>query len=235
MVAHAQLVMDLANRPALGVEDFLVSASNTAALETIERWPDWPHWALIVSGPAMSGKTHLAHVWRVKSGASLVEARDVAENLVTDLSSSRAMVIENLDQGIGNERALFHILNVAREHKFSVLMTSRLPPGELSVELPDLRSRLRATPVAVIQSPDEHLLRGVLIKHFADRQLAVEPHVVAYIMRHMERSMRAAHQTVADIDRRALAAHRRVTRALAAEVLKSGLSEPDDELGTGDI
>lgn len=226
----AQMVMDLAIRPALGVEDFLVSASNAAALETVERWPDWPHWALVVTGPEMSGKTHLANVWRMKSNAALVAAADVSDAIVATLSSHRALVVENLETGLGDERAMFHLLNLAREHAYSILMTSRASPGELAVELPDLRSRLRATPVAVIQPPDEHLLQGVLIKHFADRQLLVEPHVVAYIMRHMERSMRAAQETVADLDRRALAAHRRVTRALAAEVLKSG----QDETGVGD-
>ena len=222
-----QLVMDLAIRPALGVEDFLVSASNAAALETVERWPDWPHWALVVTGPEMSGKTHLANVWRMKSNAALVAAADISEATVTVLSSHRALVVENLETGFGDERAMFHLLNLAREHAYSILMTSRASPGELTVELPDLRSRLRATPVAVIVTPDDHLLQGVLIKHFADRQLVVEPHVVAYIMRHMERSMRAAHETVAELDRRSLEAQRRVTRALAADVLKRGQDETD--------
>ena len=228
MTADAtQLVMDLAIRPALGVEDFLVSASNAAALETVERWPDWPHWALVVTGPAMSGKTHLANVWRMKSNAALVAAADISEAVIPVLTSHRALVVENLETGLGDERAMFHLLNLAREHAYSILMTSRASPGELTVELPDLRSRLRATPVAVIVTPDDHLLQGVLIKHFADRQLVVEPHVVAYIMRHMERSMRAAHETVAELDRRSLEAQRRVTRALAAEVLKSGQDETD--------
>ena len=228
MTADAtQLVMDLAIRPALGVEDFLVSVSNAATLETVERWPDWPHWALVVTGPAMSGKTHLANVWRMKSNAALIAAADISEAVVPVLSSHRALVVENLETGVGDERAMFHLLNLAREHAYSILMTSRASPGELTVELPDLRSRLRATPVAVIMTPDDHLLQGVLIKHFADRQLVVEPHVVAYIMRHMERSMRAAHETVAELDRRSLEAQRRVTRALAAEVLKSGQDETD--------
>jgi chromosomal replication initiation ATPase DnaA len=229
---NAQFIMDLAIRPALGVEDFLVSASNVAALETVDRWPDWPHWALTVTGPEMSGKTHLANVWRIKSNAALVAASDVSDALVATLTQHRALVVENLETGLGDERAMFHLLNLAREHAFSILMTSRAPPGELTIELPDLRSRLRATPVAVILSPDEHLLQGVLIKHFADRQLLVEPHVVAYIMRHMERSMRAAHETVAELDRRSLAAHRRVTRVLAAEVLRIG---QDDDADTGDV
>ena len=92
-------------------------------------------------------------------------------------------------------------------------------PGEIAADLPDLRSRLRALPVVTIAPPDEALLKAVLIKHFADRQLAVEPHLVAYIALRMERSMEAAAHIVAGIDRAAMASHRKVTRALAAEVL----------------
>ena len=106
-------------------------------------------------------------------------------------------------------------------------MTSRVPPGELSVTLPDLRSRLRALPVVAIESPDEALLKAVLVKHFADRQLAVEPHVIGYIALHMEQSMEAAAIVVAQIDAAALSSQRRVTRALVQQVLaEQALAEP---------
>ena len=91
------------------------------------------------------------------------------------------MLVEDLHAGIGDERALFHLLNLVREHKLSMLLTSRVPPGELSVSLPDLRSRLRALPLVTIAPPDEALLKAVLVKHFTDRQLVVEPHVIGYI------------------------------------------------------
>jgi chromosomal replication initiation ATPase DnaA len=70
-----------------------------------------------------------------------------------------------------------------------------------------------------IEPPDETLLKAVLVKHFTDRQLIVEPGVIAYIALRMERSMEAAAAIVAAIDRTAMAGHRKVTRVLAAEVL----------------
>jgi chromosomal replication initiation ATPase DnaA len=100
-----------------------------------------------------------------------------------------------------------------------MLLTSRVPPGELDVKLPDLRSRLRALPFVTIAPPDEALLKAVLVKHFMDRQLVVEPHVVGYIALHMDRSMEAVAAIVAEIDRAAMASRRRITRALAAEIL----------------
>ncbi len=41
--APDQLILDLPHRPALGAEDFLVSRSNQAAADIVDRWPDWPH------------------------------------------------------------------------------------------------------------------------------------------------------------------------------------------------
>ncbi len=212
-----QLTLDLPHRPALGAEDFLVSRSNQAACDVIDRWPDWPYRSVVVIAPPGAGKTHLANVWRLRSGALAFAAATLGEQDVT--SASAAMLVEDLHAGVREERALFHLLNLVREHKLSMLLTSRRAPGELDVALPDLRSRLRALPVVSIDPPDEALLKAVLVKQFADRQLAVEPHVVNYIALHMEQSMEAAAAIVADIDRQALAAHRKVTRALAADVL----------------
>ena len=217
--APRQLVFDLAHRQALGAEDFLVSSSNEAAVETIDRWPNWPHPASIVVGPQGSGKSHLANVWRLRSGAGIVTAAALDDTAVAALADGAGLVVEDLDRGIADEKALFHLLNRARESKLSVLLTSRAPPGEQEFRIPDLRSRLRALPLVTISPPDEALLKAVLVKHFADRQLNVEPHVINYIALHMEQSMEAAASIVAAIDKQAMAAHRKVTRALAGEVL----------------
>jgi chromosomal replication initiation ATPase DnaA len=214
-----QLILDLPHRAALGAHDFLIGACNRAAADMIDLWPDWPQASVAVVAPARAGKTHLANVWRLKSGAARLEASALREADVPAATAHGAVLVEDLHAGIADERALFHLLNQVREHKLSMLLTSRLPPGELLSSLPDLRSRLRALPVVAIEPPDEALLKAVLVKHFTDRQLSVEPGVIAYIALRMERSMEAAATLVAAIDRAALAAHRKVTRALAAEVL----------------
>lgn len=214
-----QLVLDLPHRAALGVHDFLISPSNRAAAEMIDLWPHWPHASVAVVAPPHAGKTHLGNVWRLKSGAARLEASTLREADVPAAAAHGAVLVEDLHAGIADERALFHLLNLVREHKLSMLLTSRTPPGELEASLPDLRSRLRALPLVNIEPPDEALLKAVLVKHFTDRQLTVEPEVIAYIALRMERSMEAAATIVAEIDRVAMASHRKVTRALAAEVL----------------
>ncbi len=155
----------------------------------------------------------------MRSGADTISAAALTDAFTAALPDRGAVVVEDLDRGIGEEQALFHLLNRARESKLSVLMTSRVAPGDLSVRIPDLRSRLRALPVAALNPPDEPLLKAVLVKLFCDRQLNVEPAVIDYLSLRMERSMRAAALIVAAVDRLALATHRKATRPLAAEAL----------------
>jgi len=215
--APDQLVLDLPQGAALGVQDFLVSSANAAAARMIDRWPHWPEPTVLMVAPAGAGKSHLANVWRLKSAAVALVARQLRE---ADAERSvRALLVEDLHAGIGHERVLFHLLNLAREHGGSMLLTSRLPPGALAVRLPDLRSRLRALPVIGIAPPDPALLRAVLVKQFADRQLLVAPHVIAHLALHMEQSMEAAAAIVAELDRQAMALRRPITRGLVGEIL----------------
>jgi chromosomal replication initiation ATPase DnaA len=214
-----QLTFDLTPRPALGAEDFLVSPSNAEALRSIEAWPAWPHHALILHGPAQSGKTHLGQVWRLASGAEAVCATELVASHIEGLEACGALLIENLERGIVDERLLFHVLNTAREKNLSVLLTTRTPAAALAIALPDLSSRLKAVPATTIAAPDPLLLKAVLVKHFADRQLVVEPAIVETMALRMERSMAMAHSLVAAIDERSLARKRKVTRALVLEVL----------------
>jgi chromosomal replication initiation ATPase DnaA len=98
-------------------------------------------------------------------------------------------------------------------------LTSQTPADLWRVELPDLRSRLRLATPASLGAPDDELLRKVLVKLFADRQLLVEKAVVDYLVSRMERSLSAAVSLVELLDREALATGRRISRPMAAQVV----------------
>ncbi len=216
-----QLVLDLPHRSALDLEDFLVSQSNQSAIDLIDGVVAWPNGAALVVGPEGAGKSHLANVWRDKTQATRIVAAEASEEAVQVAVGGGRVIVEDLDFGVRDEAALFHLLNIAKQGKALALFTSKLAPGDLSIALPDLRSRVKALPMATIEPPDEALLSAVLVKLFADRQLVVEPGVVGYLIVRMERSMAAANAVVAEIDRLGLAMRRRVSKQLVLAALSA--------------
>ena len=215
-----QLVFDLKHRPAMGREDFLVTPSNSDAVEAIDTWPDWPHHCLALVGPPASGKTHLANVWQTASGAIIKSVSALTIDAVPEFLSTGAVVIEDIGQKQFDEHALFHLLNMAREKRASVLLTASEPPAHWRVKLPDLASRLRAITLAQLNPPDDVLLRAVLVKLFADRQLMVEVNVINYLVLRMERSIKTASSVVAELDQIALSRKVKIGQRLAREVLE---------------
>lgn len=220
-----QLVLDLAHRTAQGRDDFLVTPSNAAAVAMVDRYPDWPHHGLVLLGAAGSGKSHLLEVWRQASGARLITAPALSLEAPDALLTSGALAIDDAPGEALNERALFHLLNLARQTASHVLIASMADPAHWPVALPDLASRLKALAVTRLEPPDDVLLRGVLVKLFADRQVTVEEGIVSYLMLRMPRSLEAARTLVAEIDRLALIEQAPVTRSLAARVLQQ-ITEP---------
>src|SRR5262249_16408372 len=130
------------------------------------------------------------------------------------------LVVEDLKPGDFDERALFHLLNLAREDQVFVLITSRTPPSAFEIGLHDLRSRLRALPIVSLAEPDDLLFRARIFKYCADRQLAVDETIVTYLATRIERSYAAVRRAVELLDSEALRLGRPVTRALAAELLR---------------
>jgi chromosomal replication initiation ATPase DnaA len=232
MTARArQLVFDLPHRSALGLEDFMVSASNEAAVRVIDSWPAWPHPSMVLTGPEGSGKTHLATVWRDMAGARSIAAADLVDG--TSLTEQRTIVIEDADRGVGSETTLFHLMNLAREQGGNLLITGRSAPGDWTVTLPDLRSRLRACPVIQLGEPDESLLGLVLVKLLHDRQLPATPSAVAYLSRHLDRSMASAMAVVAAVDKLLWDKPSELTRDVARRALAEiGKSDEEGEVGT---
>ena len=227
--APKQLTLELPVEPRFGREDFLVSPSNERAYALIERWPDWPDTILLLEGPKGSGKSHLAAIWAAQSHGWTVDAFEVGTNRVPHLVSNGALVIEDLHSAGGDEPALFHLLNLARERRAYVLITTAVAVGELPIRTPDLKSRLRLAPSVSLDPPDDALLRAVLVKLFIDRQLVVDTTVVDFLALRIERSLAAAAEAVAALDREALSRGRRITRPMAAELVGRETGSVDAE------
>ena len=220
-IGHKQLPLDLPHEAAMTRADFIVGKANRAAAALVDRWPNWPARVVLLAGPVGSGKTHLGHAWAAASGAKVTKAVQLGASDLTLLLSAGGLLVEDLHEPGLDETALFHLLNLAGEHGADLLITSRVWPAALGLKLPDLVSRLRAAHPVELSEPDDELLRAVLIKLFADRQVAIDSAVIDFLALRMERSLGAAVSLVERLDRDALAAGRPITRNLAAQVLRS--------------
>ena len=226
-VIPRQLPLALGFSEKFGREDFLPGPGNAAALALIERWPDWPARTVALVGPEGAGKSHLAAIWAKTAGARSIAAHAVASATVPTALATGALVLEDLREGACEDAALFHLINLAREQGDFVLVTARDPPSVWTIRLRDLASRLRALPIVTLAPPDDALLRAVMVKLFADRQLAVDEGLIGYLATRIERSFAAARAIVAELDREALRQKRAVNRALAAELLRERTSAAD--------
>ena len=195
-----QIPLPLHYRSAEGERDYFVSDANRDAVAMLDRWPDWSAPVLLLTGPEGSGKSHLARIF---------EAR-VPTTVADDLDRSH------------DEEALFHGWNAATLDN-PLLLVARTPPRDWSVRLPDLASRLAATPAVAIAAPDDALLAAVLAKRFRDRGVAVTPDVVQWLTTRIERSFAAAANVIDVLDQAALAQGRAITVPLARATLEAQL------------
>jgi hypothetical protein len=182
-------------------EDFLISDANRAAFDHLKSWSLWPVMATLVTGPRKSGRSLLGRLFVRKTGGRLF---DNAED--------------------HDEEAIFHAWNEAQLSRRPLLIVADSPPPIWRVELPDLRSRLSATPHVALGDPDDRLIGDLIVKLLGDRGVAVPPEVPAYVVPRIERSYVAVQQAVAALDRALLSHHRRMTVAMARRALsESGM------------
>ena len=219
-VIPRQLVLALDHAESFAREDFLIGPSNIAALTLIERWPDWPDRIVALIGPEGCGKSHLAAIWAKATGARVLTAKLLEESGLPTALATGALVLEDLAFAGLDERALFHLVNLVREQGAYMLTTSRSPLTTFPVAIHDLASRMRAIPSISLAAPDDSLLRSLIVKLAADRQLNVDDALVNYVANRIERSFVGARTAVARLDEEAMRQHRPITRALAAKLFR---------------
>lgn len=216
-----QMIFDLPVKTALGRDDFFISPTNALAVKMLEDWPKWAENKLALIGPSGSGKTHLTQVWAADIGASVTAAKDLAKADIPALARSPAAIedIRNIATDAAAQEALFHLHNLMRETGTPLLVTADMAPNHWALSLADLQSRMSATTIATLPAPDDALLSAVLIKLFADRQIEVQPKLITYLTKRMERSFDAAGMLVAAMDNAALSQRRAININIAAQVL----------------
>ena len=220
-----QLIFDLPIKTAFGREDFFVTTANATAVQIVENWPRWPMGKLVLVGPSGAGKSHLAHIWAELTDGIVIDARTLTDVDLHEISQA-AVCVENMHLVAGNEGLEahgFHLHNLAQETGAPLLMTGIGVPTSWGIALPDLASRIQGTSVAELRAPEDTLLNAVMVKQFSDRQIAIDPKVVNFVLPRMERSFAGVAKLVALLDRAALKAGKPISVKLARQVLDTAV------------
>ena len=218
-----QLYFDMPDKTALGIEDYIITESNSFAFDLISRMIKGEINQGVISGPSFSGKTHLSKILikNIGSNESLYIDRDY-KKIIEKVGSSNLIVIENIDKVLEDksEEDLFHIINFTKENDKKLLMTSGKSISKIEFKLEDLKSRLNAILEAKIMQPDDELMKLVLIKIFNDKQLLINPNVINFLKSRLERSYKSINDFIEKIDKFSLEKGKKITIALINDLIK---------------
>ena len=224
-----QLPLELGHTPSHAEADFMVGEGNELAYTHVVAFPNWPGPLTLVTGPAKSGKSHLARIWAARADADIAEPGEIEE--LSRSGGATPLVVEDVDRLGYDEAALFHLLNQSMRARRPVLMTARETVANWPFRTDDLKSRARLAAHFAVRTSDDIQLSQMLVKLFGDRQVSVDPKVIGYLVARMERSAEEAVILAQLLDEMALARGTAITRSLAAEALAlRGAAHDDGQL-----
>jgi chromosomal replication initiation ATPase DnaA len=225
-----QFTLSIFRGPRFAAADFRPAPSNADACAWLRRTAEWPNHRLALWGEAGRGKTHLLHIWTQRTGAELRAGAGLTG--LPDIPAA-GMALDEAD-AVADERALLHLLNAAGEAGLPILLAARAPPARWAAHLPDLASRLRAMTAVEIGPPEDTLLRTLLARLLADRQLRLPEPVQDWLVRRLPRSAAALLDAVGRLDAAALDQHRNITVPFATRVLADMLATDEISASEGD-
>jgi len=217
-----QLYFEMPNKTALGIEDYIVTDSNSFAFDLIIKMVKGEINFGLISGPPYSGKTHLSKIL-IKNASNykaLYIDRDY-QNILDKFESLDILILENIDKVKydKSEQDLFHIINLVKESNKKLLMTSRKSISEIDLSLEDLKSRLNSILEAKINEPDDQLMELILIKIFNDKQLKIKPNVIDFLMSRLVRTYKSINLFIEKIDKFSLEKGKKITIPLINDLL----------------
>ena len=186
------------DRPGQGAGDeFLVSEANRIAVRHLENWQGWPLAISVLTGPPLSGRSTLGRHFVAMSGGAVID-----------------------DAPGQGEQVLFNAWNEAQTTRRPLLMIGDVPPEQWPVVLPDLRSRLAAVPHVALEEPDEALAHALIERSFVVAGAKYAADLPDWLLRRIERSYASIAAVTRLLDEAALSSGRKISIAMAKDVLQ---------------
>ena len=203
------------------------AGSNGAARAWLARTPDWPQRRLAIWGPVGCGKSRLLADWAAREGARLLSGPALRFEL-----PSCGLAIDDADRA--PPLAMLHMLNAALEAGYAMLLAAPMPPARWGnqqhgmANLPDLTSRLRAITAVAIEAPEDEMLRALLARLLAERQLRPAEATLDWLLIRLPRTHAAIAEAVERLDRAGQALGAAISPALARQALPDLLADVPD-------
>ena len=199
--------------------DFYVSSNNFSAYKLIENWPSWPGKWLNIFGVPGSGKTHLSKILEKKiNKVAIIEEKKISEKILDDLHEIDCLIIENFKNDI-NQKLLFSILKQSKQFDNHLLINSIIPINKLNYNLKDLKSRINSFIFIGIELPTDELLKVIISKSFSEKQISINPNIVEYIIKNVDRSYEKILKFLKDIDELSLSSGKSININLIKKLL----------------
>ena len=209
-----------------------VQLRDTASFETF--WPG-PNRELVDSlratpvsallfGPSGSGRTHLlqaacrAHRGRYWPLSVLADSGPD----VLDGHDAPLWCLDDIDAVLSDSRwtlALLRLLDRARSEHRAVLLAASAPPDRLTLDLPDLRTRLSALPAYGLRALTDEDRQELLQRRAQAKGLELGDDVVRWLLNTQPRGTGPLLDALDALDRAALSAKRRLTLPFVQSVL----------------
>ena len=208
-------------------KDFYVTSKNSLAFELIQKWPNWNNQFFFLYGPSKCGKTTICKIWQKKSKAIFLDKKKIEEffsnTYKKDSNVHNNWILDNVDFFLKkkNDEKLLNLINIIKEKKNSFfLMTSKVPPKQLSTKINDLLSRILDSLVVQVHEPDNLLLAKIIKKYLEEREIKIDKNKIDYLTNRIERSYQFAIKIAKKIDSKSLESHSNISLRFLKKILE---------------
>jgi DnaA family protein len=228
-LAQLPLALTLADHASFAT---FVVGDNDATVQHVRAVADGAAETLWLWGAAGCGKSHLLQAaCRAAAGggsrAMYVALGSAHPDLLVGLESLDLLALDDVDAVAGNaawEGPLFGILNEFLSRRGGLLLAATASPAAAGFTLADLKSRAAGAVGYRLKGLGDHERALAVRLHAEARGLELEPAAADYLLRRVDRDMRALTAWLDRLDRDSLVEQRRLTIPFIRERLTGGSS-----------